>query len=219
MTIKILLADDQALFREGLRMVLSTQADLEVVGEATNGAEALQLAATLRPDIVLMDMRMPVLGGVEATRRLHQSQPDCRVIVLTTFDEDELLFEGLRAGAVGYLLKAVSSPRLLEAIRTVARGDSILDPAITNKVVAELTRLSHPHLAAQSATQSLAEPISEREIEVLRLLAAGASNQEIADQLIVALNTVKRHVSNIMGKLGAENRAQAVIKARQLGLV
>ncbi|MFN8493078.1 MAG: response regulator transcription factor [Caldilineaceae bacterium] len=215
MTIKILLADDQALFREGLRMVLATQPDFEVVGEATNGAEALQLAAMLHPDIILMDMRMPVLGGVEATRRLRATQPECRVIVLTTFDEDELLFDGLRAGAVGYLLKAVSSPRLLEAIRTVARGDSILDPAITNKVVTELTRLSHP----LPAPQLLAEPISEREIEVLRLLAAGASNQEIADQLIVALNTVKRHVSNIMGKLGAENRTQAVIKARQLGLL
>jgi len=160
-------------------------------------------------------MRMPVLGGVETTRRLRATQPECRVIVLTTFDEDELLFAGLRAGAVGYLLKAVSSPRLLEAIRAVARGDAILDPAVTNKVVAELTRLSHP----LSAPQPLAEPISEREIEVLRLLAAGASNQEIADRLIVALNTVKRHVSNIMGKLGAENRAQAVIKARQLGLL
>jgi DNA-binding NarL/FixJ family response regulator len=217
MTIKILLADDQALFREGLRMVLSTQADFEVVGEATNGAEALQLAATLQPDIVLMDMRMPVLGGVEATRRLCQSQPACRVIVLTTFDEDDLLFEGLCAGAVGYLLKAVSSPRLLEAIRTVARGDSILDPAVTNKVVAELTRLAPPR--SSLPLPALAEPISDREIEVLRLLAAGASNQEIAEQLIVALNTVKRHVSNIMGKLGAENRAQAVIKARQLGLI
>lgn len=215
MTIKILLADDQALFREGLRLVLSTQPDIEVVGEASTGVEALQRAATLRPHIILMDMRMPVMGGVEATRRLRESQPECRVIILTTFDEDELLFDGLRAGAVGYLLKAVSSPRLLEAIRTVARGDSILDPAITNKVVAELTRLSHPH----STPQPLAEPISEREIEVLQLLAAGASNQEIAEQLVVALNTVKRHVSNIMGKLGAENRAQAVIKARQLGLL
>ncbi len=215
MTIKILLVDDQVLFREGLHLVLATQPDFEVVGEASTGAEALQMATTLRPHIVLMDMRMPGMSGVEATRRLREIQPECRVIVLTTFDEDELLFEGLRAGAVGYLLKAVSSPRLLEAIRTVARGDSILDPAVTNKVVAELTRLSPPAYSSQP----LAEPISEREIEVLRLLAIGASNQEIADQLIVALNTVKRHVSNIMGKLGAENRAQAVIKARQLGLI
>jgi len=215
MTIKILLADDQALFREGLRLVLAAQSDLEVVGEATNGAEALQLAATLRPHIILMDMRMPVMDGVDATRRLQETQPECRVIVLTTFDEDELLFEGLRAGAVGYLLKAVSSPRLLEAIRTVARGDSILDPAITNKVVSAFTRLANPTPQAQP----LAEPLSEREIEVLRLLASGVSNQEIADRLIVAVNTVKRHVSNIMGKLGVENRTQAVAKARAIGLL
>lgn len=215
MTIKILLADDQALFREGLRLVLAAQSDLEVVGEATNGVEALQLAATLRPHIILMDMRMPVMGGVEATRRLQETQPACRVIVLTTFDEDELLFEGLRAGAVGYLLKAVSSPRLLEAIRTVARGEAILDPAVTSKVMSAFTRLASPTPQAQP----LIEPLSEREIEVLRLLASGVSNQEIAEQLIVAVNTVKRHVSNIMGKLGVENRTQAVAKARELGLL
>jgi len=215
MTIKILLADDQALFREGLRLVLAAQSDLEVVGEATNGAEALQLAATLRPHIVLMDMRMPVMGGVEAIRCLQETQPECRVIVLTTFDEDELLFAGLRAGAVGYLLKAVSSPRLLEAIRTVARGDAILDPAITNKVMSAFARLA----SAKPQPQPLVEPLSEREIEVLRLLASGVSNQEIADQLIVAVNTVKRHVSNIMGKLGVENRTQAVAKAREVGLL
>lgn len=215
MMIKILLADDQALFREGLRLVLAAQSDLEVVGEATNGAEALELAATLRPHIVLMDMRMPVMGGVEAIRCLQETQPECRVIVLTTFDEDELLFAGLRAGAVGYLLKAVSSPRLLEAIRTVARGDAILDPAITNKVMSAFARLASP----KPQPQPLVEPLSEREIEVLRLLASGVSNQELADQLIVAVNTVKRHVSNIMGKLGVENRTQAVAKAREVGLL
>jgi DNA-binding NarL/FixJ family response regulator len=142
MTIKILLAD--------------------VVGEAADGATAVALAAQLRPHIVLMDMRMPILGGVEATRRLHQTQPDCRVIVLTTFDDDELVFEGLRAGAVGYLLKAVSSPQLLEAIRTVARGGSILEPSVTAKVVAEFARLANQ--APRPLT--LVEPLSEREIEV-----------------------------------------------------
>jgi DNA-binding NarL/FixJ family response regulator len=215
MTIKILLADDQTLFREGLRLVLTAQSDLEVVGEATNGAEALQLAATLHPHIILMDMRMPVMGGVEATRRLQETQPECRVIVLTTFDEDELLFAGLRAGAVGYLLKAVSSPRLLEAIRTVARGEAILDPAVTSKVMGAFTRLATP----TPQPQPLAEPLSERELEVLRLLAGGVSNQEIANRLIVAVNTVKRHVSNIMSKLGVENRTQAVAKAREIRLL
>lgn len=143
MKIRILLADNQALFREGLRMLLAAQPDFEVAGEAANGEEALRLAAKLRPQIVLMDMRMPILDGVEATRQLRETQPECRVIVLTTFDDDALIFEGLRAGAVGYLLKAVSSPRLLEAIHAVARGELILDPSVTAKVVAEFARLAN----------------------------------------------------------------------------
>jgi len=169
MTIKILLADDQALFRDGLRILLSTQPDFEVVGEAINGEEALRLAAKLRPHIVLMDMRMPILDGVEAARCLRDTQPDCRVIVLTTFDDDDLVFDGLRAGAVGYLLKAVSTPRLFEAIRTVARGESILEPSVTAKVVAEFARLANQ----ASRPQALLNPLSEREIEVLRLVAKG----------------------------------------------
>jgi DNA-binding NarL/FixJ family response regulator len=215
MTIKILLADDQSLFRDGLRILLSTQQDFEVVGEATNGEEALRLAARLRPHIVLMDMRMPVLGGVEATRRLHETQPDCRVIVLTTFDDDELVFEGLRAGAVGYLLKAVSTPRLLEAIRTVARGESILEPSVTAKVVAEFARLSNQ----VSRPQPLITPLSEREIEVLRLVARGATNREIAATLFIAEGTVRNHLTNILGKLGVSDRTQAAVKAKELGLV
>ena len=215
MKIKILLADDQALFREGLRMVLATQPDFEVVGEATNGEEALQLAASLQPDIVLMDMRMPLLGGVEATRCLRERQPGCRVIVLTTFDDDELVFDGLRAGAVGYLLKAVSSPRLLEAIRTVARGDSILEPSITAKVVAEFTRLANQ--APQP--KALAEPLSEREIAVLRLVASGATNREIAALLYLAEGTVRNHLTNVLGKLEVTDRTQAALKARSLGIV
>jgi len=215
MKIKILLADDQALFREGLRMLLSTQPDFEVVGEATNGEEALRLAAQLRPQIVLMDMRMPVLGGVDATRRLHETHPDCRVIVLTTFDDDELVFEGLRAGAVGYLLKAVSSPRLLEAIRTVARGESILEPSVTAKVVAEFARLANQ----VSRPQVLVSPLSEREIEVLRLVATGATNREIAATLYIAEGTVRNHLTNILDKLGVSDRTQAAVKAKEFGLV
>ncbi len=215
MKIKLLLADDQALFREGLRMVLATQPDFEVVGEATNGEETLQLASSLQPDIVLMDMRMPILGGVEATRRLRAQQPACRVIVLTTFDDDELVFDGLRAGAVGYLLKAVSSSRLLEAIRAVARGDSILEPSITAKVVAEFTRLANQ----APYPQPLAEPLSEREIAVLRLVATGATNREIAAVLYLAEGTVRNHLTNVLGKLGVSDRTQAALKARSLGLV
>jgi DNA-binding NarL/FixJ family response regulator len=215
MTIKILLADDQALFREGLRMLLSAQPDFEVVGEATNGEEALRLAARLRPQIVLMDMRMPLLDGVEATRRLRETQPDCRVIVLTTFDDDELVFDGLRAGAVGYLLKAVSAPRLLEAIRAVARGDSILEPSVTTKVVAEFARLANQALRPQA----LESPLSEREIEVLRLVTKGATNREIAATLFIAEGTVRNHLTNILGKLGVSDRTQAAVKAKELGLM
>ena len=215
MTIKILLADDQALFRDGLRILLSTQPDIEVVGEAANGEETLRLAAKLRPDIVLMDMRMPILDGVEATRRLSETQPDCRVIVLTTFDDDELVFEGLRAGAVGYLLKAVSTPRLLEAIRAVARGESMLDPSVTAKVVAEFTRLANQ----TSRPAELVNPLSEREVEVLRLVARGATNHEIAATLFIAEGTVRNHLTNILGKLGVSDRTQAAVKAKELGLV
>ncbi|MCG3207606.1 MAG: Transcriptional regulatory protein DegU [Anaerolineae bacterium] len=215
MTIKILLADDQSLFRDGLRVLLSTQPDFEVVGEATNGEEALRLAARLHPHIVLMDMRMPILDGVEATRRLHETQPDCRVIVLTTFDDDELVFEGLRAGAVGYLLKAVSTPRLLEAIRTVARGESILEPSVAAKVVAEFARLANQ----ASRPQALDNPLSEREIEVLRLVAKGATNREIAAALFIAEGTVRNHLTAILSKLEVSDRTQAAVKAKALGLV
>lgn len=162
-----------------------------------------------------MDMRMPVMGGVEATRRLRETQPNCLVIVLTTFDEDELVFEGLRAGAVGYLLKAVSTPRLLEAIRTVARGESILEPSVTAKVVAEFTRLANQ----ASQPQATVNPLSEREMEVLRLVATGATNREIAATLFIAEGTVRNHLTNILGKLGASDRTQAAVKAKELGLV
>jgi DNA-binding NarL/FixJ family response regulator len=219
--IRILLVDDQALFREGLRTLLAVQPDFAVVGEAANGEEALRLAARLRPQVALMDLRMPVLDGVAATRRLHAAQPDCRVIVLTTFDDDEDVFEGLRAGAVGYLLKDVTSPTLAEAIRAAARGESFLQPAVAAKVVAEFARLADR--AGQTprprASEALVEPLSERETEILRLVAQGASNREIAARLFIAEGTVKNHLTSILGKLGVHDRTQAALRARDLGLV
>lgn len=214
--IRVLLVDDQALFREGLRTLLSVWPDLEVVGEAGNGAEAVETAVALRPDVVLMDLRMPVLDGVAATRRLRQELPDCKIIVLTTFDDDEHVFDGLRAGAVGYLLKDVPSEKLVEAIRAAAGGASFLQPSIAAKVLAEFTRLTP---ASAPTAQPLVEPLSERELEILALLATGDSNREIANQLFIAEGTVKNHVTNILGKLGARDRTQAALKAKELGLI
>ncbi len=214
--IRILLVDDQALFREGLNTLLSVQPDFEVVGEASNGEEALRLAAQLQPHVVLMDLRMPVLDGVTATRRLRTLLPDCRVLVLTTFDDDEFVFDGLRAGAVGYLLKDVSSDKLFEALRAAARGEYFLLPSITAKVIEEFARVSP---VARVPVEPLVDPLSAREIEILRLVATGASNKEIAEMLVIAEGTVKNHLTNILAKLSAKDRLQAVLKARELGLL
>lgn len=214
--IKILLADDQALFREGLNTLLSVQPGFEVIGEASNGEEALRLAAQNQPDVVLMDMRMPVMNGAAATRRLKESLPTCRVIALTTFDDDEYVFEALRAGAVGYLLKDVSSEKLFEAIRTAARGEYFLQPSITAKVVSEFARLVP---LKKSDQDELADPLSLREVEVLTLVATGANNKEIAEILFIAEGTVKNHLTSILAKLQARDRMQAVIKAKELGIL
>ena len=217
MAIRVLLVDDQALFREGLETLLSIHRDIQVVGQASNGQEAVEVAAQVDPDVVLMDMRMPVLDGVRATRRLKRAMPQCRVIVLTTFDDDEYVFDALRAGAVGYLLKDVASARLVEAIRATARGESILEPSVAAKVIAEFTRVSSMVPAAQM--EQLVEPLSERELEVLAGIAQGYSNREIASQLFIAEGTVKNHVTHILGKLGVRDRTQAALKARELGLL
>jgi DNA-binding NarL/FixJ family response regulator len=217
MAIRVLLVDDQALFREGLETLLSVHRDIQVVGQASNGQEAIEVAAQVHPDVVLMDVRMPILNGVRATRRLKRAQPQCRVIVLTTFDDDEYVFDALRAGAVGYLLKDVASARLVEAIRAASRGESILEPSVAAKVIAEFTRVSSMVPSAQM--EQLVEPLSERELEILGLIARGASNREIADQLFIAEGTVKNHVTHILGKLGVRDRTQAALKARELGLL
>jgi DNA-binding NarL/FixJ family response regulator len=211
--IRVLLVDDLALFREGLHTLLDAHPDVDVVGEASNGQEALALVTSLRPDVVLMDLSMPVLDGVTATRRLRESRASCRVIALTTFDDDDLVFDALRAGAVGYLLKDVASERLVEAVRAAARGESFLVPAIASKVVAEFARLSR----AAPRPAPLAVPLSERELEVVRWVARGASNKEIAAHLRIAEGTVKNHMTNIFGKLGVADRTGAALKAREFG--
>jgi DNA-binding NarL/FixJ family response regulator len=213
--ISILIVDDQALFREGLRTLLSVQPEFEVVGEAGNGEEALRLAANLQPVVVLMDLRMPVLDGVSATRRMRSLLPNCRVIVLTTFDDDEYVFEGLRAGAVGYLLKDVSSDKLYEAIRAAARGEYFLLPSITTKVMEEFARLSE---LVPEPVEPVADTLYAREMEILNLVATGASNKEIASNLVIAEGTVKNHLTNILSKLGVKDRVQAVLKAKELGI-
>jgi len=217
MTIRLLLVDDQTLFREGLEILLSVQKDIHVVGQACNGQEAVEVAARVQPDVVLMDVRMPVLDGVRATRLLKDAQPQSKVIVLTTFDDDEYIFDALRAGAVGYLLKDVASSQLVEAIRAAARGESILEPSVAAKVIAEFTRLSR--LVPSAQMDQLVEPLSERELEILSLIARGASNKEIASQLYIAEGTVKNHVTHILGKLEVRDRTQAALKARELGLI
>lgn len=217
MTIRLLLVDDQALFREGLRTLLSVWPDLTVVGEANNGQEALDLAPQCRPDVVLMDLRMPVLDGVAATRRLREKMPEVKIIVLTTFDDDDHVFDGLRAGAVGYLLKDVPSEKLVEAIRAAAEGKSFLQPSVAAKVVAEFARLTA--VAPTRTAQPLVEPLSERELEILALVANGLSNKEIAAELYIAEGTVKNHVTNILSKLGVRDRTQAVLKAKDIGLL
>lgn len=217
MTIRILLVDDQALFREGLRTLLSVYDDLAIIGEAGNGQEAVAFVAQDQPDIILMDLRMPVLDGVAATRRILAEHPNCRVIVLTTFDDDEHVFDGLRAGAVGYLLKDVPSEKLVEAIRATAAGQSFLQPSVAAKVVAEFARLAD--MPAPNAQASLVEPLSERELEILEQIASGSSNKEIAQKLYITEGTVKNHVTNILGKLGVRDRTRAVLRALDLGLL
>lgn len=215
-SIRILLVDDQTLFRDGMRVLLSTQQDFQIVGDAADGEQAVQKAAALRPDVVLMDLRMPVLDGAAATRRLRAAQPDVRVIVLTTFDEDTAIFDGLRAGATGYLLKDAPTEKLFEAIRAAAKGESFLQPSVASRVVAEFARLAEK---SPAWAQALEEPLSTRELEILRLLASGATNREIAAQLVLAEGTVKNHVTNILNKLGVSDRTRAALKARELGLL
>ncbi len=217
--IRVLLVDDQNLVRQGIQTLLDLEPDLEIVGVAGDGEEALEIAARCCPDVVLMDIRMPKMDGVAATRLLHEQFPEIGVIILTTFDDDEYVFEGLKAGARGYMLKDVNSDDIAAAVRTVAAGEALIQPSIARKVVAEFSRLAAGSSPPPVARPVLAEPLSERELEVLHAMAEGLSNREIAARLVITEGTVKNHVSSLLAKLDVRDRTQAVLKAQSLHLL
>jgi DNA-binding NarL/FixJ family response regulator len=212
--IRVLITDDQALVRSGFRMILDAQEDVEVVGEAEGGDQAIEEALRLDPDVVLMDIRMPRIDGIEATRRLLAAGCRARVLILTTFDLDEYVYEAMRSGASGFLLKDVSPRQLAEAVRTVAAGEALLAPAITRRLIERF--MNRPQPGAR-VPQEL-EQLTPRELEVLRLVARGLSNAEIADELILGPATVKTHVARVLAKLGLRDRVQAVVAAYESGL-
>jgi DNA-binding NarL/FixJ family response regulator len=220
MTIRLLLVDDQALIRAGFRMILEETDDIDIVGEAPDGAEAVRLAAELRPDVTLMDVRMPGVDGIEATRRIVARDPAARVLILTTFDLDEYAFSALRAGASGFVLKDVPVDELARAIRSVANGDAVVSPRITRRLLdVYAAQLPDPSAGAAGRGQAALDQLTPREREVLRAVAAGLSNTEIASQLVVSDATVKTHVGSVLAKLNLRNRVQAVIFAYEIGLV
>jgi DNA-binding NarL/FixJ family response regulator len=215
MTIRVAIVDDQALMRDGFSMILDAQPDIEVVGDAENGRLGVELCQRTRTDVVLMDIRMPVLDGIEATR-LITSMPDCttRVLVLTTFDLDEYVFAAMRAGASGYLLKDTPAKELVAAVRVIARGDALLSPSVTKRLIEEFARRPEPE-----ATLSLPDDLTDREREAFELLAHGLSNREIAAQMFIGEATAKTHISRLLTKLGVRDRVQAVVLAYESGLI
>ena len=214
--IRVVIADDDGLVRSGLRTILSTEPDIDVIGEASDGFEAVRRSAELDPDVVLMDVRMPNLDGIEATRRIVERSPSRpRVLVVTTFEHDDYVFDALRAGASGFVLKRVQPEELAQAIRIVATGESLVFPALTRALVERHTLQLDP----SDRRATLVASLTEREAEILRLVARGLSNQEIADQLVVAVHTVKSHVAHVLGKLETRDRTQAVIVAYETGFI
>jgi DNA-binding NarL/FixJ family response regulator len=215
MAIRVLIADDQAMVRAGFRMILEVEPDMEVIGEAADGEQAVALARRARPDLVLMDIRMPVLDGVTATRRLlAEVDPPPHVLMVTTFNDDDSLYSALRAGAGGFLLKNAPPEQLVEGARRVAAGEGLLSPAVTRRVIEELARTPPP----QAATPDALAELTKRELEVLRLMARGLSNAEIASELVITVGTAKTHVARILMKLGLRDRVQAVVLAYETGL-
>jgi DNA-binding NarL/FixJ family response regulator len=224
--VRVLVVDDQQLMRDGLTSLLSIQEGIEVVGSAANGQEAIEHTAALHPDVILMDVRMPVLDGVAATTQLHRQAPECQIIMLTTFDDDEYIIEALRAGASGYLLKDLPAHRLAQAIQAVHQHIYQLDPAVASRLIASTamprSQSGGGSPATISSTQSATlknTGLTEREMDVLRLIAQGATNREIAEYLVISEGTVKNHISNILGRLSLRDRTQAAIFARENGLL
>jgi len=217
--IKILLVDDQQLVRQGIHFLLESEKDLHVVGHATNGLEAVEESKRLLPDVILMDIRMPEMDGVQATQAILETQPNIGIIILTTFDDDEYVFEGLKAGARGYFLKDVSSEELAAAIRTVFHGGALIQPSITRKVLSEFSRLATNIPTNRIPNKEILEPLTEREMDVLKAISEGLSNKEISQKLFITEGTVKNHVSNLIAKLNVRDRTQAIIKAREAGLM
>ncbi|WNM29113.1 response regulator transcription factor [Streptomyces sp. Li-HN-5-11] len=215
-SIRVLIADDQQMVRQGFTVLLNTQPDIEVVGQAVDGLDAVAKVAELAPDVVLMDIRMPELSGIEATRRITTATPDIKVLVLTTFDLDEYVYDALCAGASGFLLKDASADQLAEAVRVVAAGDALLAPGITRRLIAEFSRMNGK---PRAPLKERVGDLTERETEVLTLIAQGLSNAEIAEYLVVAEQTVKTHVGRILVKLGLRDRTQAAVFAYESGLV
>ena len=214
--LRVLIADDQALLRTGFRLILASESDVQVVGEVADGDQAVEAAARLHPDVILMDIRMPKLDGLEATRRITSGvPPPPRVIILTTYDLDEYVFEALEAGASGFLLKDTPPEELINAIRVVAAGDALLSPSVTRSLIEEFARRPSRRAPDQSPTYGL----TEREAEILRLIAGGLSNREIATKLFLAESTIKTHVTRILSKLAVRDRVQAVVVAYEVGLV
>jgi DNA-binding NarL/FixJ family response regulator len=214
-TIRVLLCDDQALVRSGFRLILEAREDIEVVGEADDGREAIELARRVDPDVILMDVRMPNLDGVEATRRLVAGGSRARILILTTFDLDEYVYAAIRAGASGFLLKDVEPPQLVDAIRVVAAGEALLAPTVTRRL---LDRFAHTLTGEEKPPPELSS-LTERELEVLTLLAGGLSNAELAERLFLSETTVKSHISSVLRKLHLRDRVQAVVLAYEAGLV
>ncbi|MFJ6486191.1 MULTISPECIES: response regulator transcription factor [unclassified Streptomyces] len=216
MTIRVLIVDDQAMVREGFSVLLNAMDGIEVVGEAVDGREAIEQVAALQPDVVLMDIRMPRMNGLEATREIVAADTDAKVLVLTTFDLDEYVYQALRAGASGFLLKDASARQLADGVRVVAAGEALLAPSVTKRLIVEFSKISQ---ARKLADPSGAGELTERETEVLVLIAQGLSNAEIADRLVVAESTIKTHVSRILVKLGLRDRTQAAVYAYETRLV